>query len=88
MNRTPLGCLACGLLFIVALPVILPVLLVLLLIQLLTGQALIRMDNWRPWQTQTPSGDEPENDIPASEAIIDAQVVDLPDPPEGENRDD
>ncbi|MPM59307.1 hypothetical protein SDC9_106147 [bioreactor metagenome] len=81
---------ACGLLAVIILiflPVILLPLLLLVIIQALTGRRMVYWSRFRP---MGPRPQEPENDpapgdaareVRASEAVIDAEVIDLPDEP-------
>ena len=77
-------------LFILCLPVLVLLIAVVAIVQLLTGRRVIRMNRWyqRQAEPEPPAPDEPEQEVRASEAVIDAEVVDLPDePPAGlENR--
>ena len=94
MSRDFGNYVTCGILavlFILFLPVVLLLIVVLAIVQLLTGRRLIRMNRWyqRQAEPEPPAQEELEREVRASEAIIDAEVVDLPDePPAGiENRD-
>ena len=64
--------------------ILLPLLLVLF-IQMLTGRRIVYMNRFRPgagMHPRPPEADpEPEREVRASEAVIDAEVVDLPDEP-------
>ncbi len=56
---------------------LLPFILFFLLLQLLMGRPVVRTGYFRRSAPREP--EQPETEVPASEAIIDAEVVDLPD---------
>ena len=94
MSRDFGNYVTCGILavlFVLFLPVVLLLVAVVAVVQLLTGRRVIRMNRWyqRQAEPEPPAQEELEREVRASEAIIDAEVVDLPDePPAGiENRD-
>ena len=93
MSRDFGNYITCGILavlFLLSLPVILLLIVFVAIVQLLTGRRVIRMNRWYQRQTEPepPVPDEPEQEVRASEAVIDAEFVELPDePPVGlENR--
>jgi|GEM_PF-7055166 len=82
MNRDIGNLIGCFFLALIAL-VALPVILLLLVVQVLTGRRVAYMNRFRakarpPQPERDP---EPEREVRASEAIIDAEVIDLPDEP-------
>ncbi|MBS1370533.1 MAG: hypothetical protein HPZ91_11315 [Lentisphaeria bacterium] len=85
MSRDIGNYITCGVLavlFTLFLPFVLLLIVVLAVVQLLTGRKVIRMNRWYQRQAEPPPPEEdPEREVRASEAIIDAEVVDLPDEP-------
>ncbi len=88
MNRgigTYITCTLFGLLLLLLLPLVLILLLVLGVIQMITGRKLFYMSRFRPMGRRREPEEDPaaeeDVEIRASEAIIDAEIVDLPDEP-------
>lgn len=86
MSRDFGNYVTCGILamlFVMFLPAVPLLIAVIAIVQLLTGRRGYREKRWHhQWQAkpETPASDEPMPEFRASEAIIDAEVVDLPDP--------
>jgi len=89
MNRSPGGYIGCCLLLLVVLiflPVIAVPLLLLFFFQALTGRRMVFMNTFRsaeppPSEPEPDSNADENRDVPASEAVIDVEAVDLPDEP-------
>ena len=83
-----LGLVALGIV-IVLIPVLIAVGIVLMILQSFFGVKVVKFQwgNFQSRKRPAPSPD-PEPEVPASEAVIDAEVVDLPDEPAARLKDD
>lgn len=78
---TILGLIALGIV-IVLIPVLIVAGIVLMILQSFFGVKIAKLQwgNFQPRKRPAPAPD-PEPEVPASEAVIDAEVIDLPDEP-------